>query len=413
MPAVGRLYKKRIRLGDGKKREVEQRFMNIDFFRKKIRKLFFSIQLQGIKNVNCSAACNNTVVLVRLDAIGDFIMSYSIFCEYRKFYQNKKIILICSASCELLARTWNIADEVIAIEMEKYSREKSYRESMNKILSDISEEMVIQLVANRTAEMEYIVGRLQSDVKIALSRDNEESILRKRWDRVYSRILPYDNKNDFEMKKYFYLLKKITNTDIVPYQSLLPKTTCTHIGKKPYFVIAQGGSFPAKKWENEKYASIGNYILEKQNMKCYLIGAKADKDDSELICGMIHDGDRVVNLTGMTTILDSIERIRGAELVLTNDTVFVHIAVAVNTKCVCIAGGWHWGRFIPYDLKPTSEIYRFPLTAYHEMDCYNCNFCSKRCRKIKDRSEKKFPCIEQVSVSTVKSLLMECLTDDK
>ena len=36
---------------------------------------------------------NGTVVLVRLDAIGDFIMSYSAFCEYRSFYRNKRMIL--------------------------------------------------------------------------------------------------------------------------------------------------------------------------------------------------------------------------------------------------------------------------------------------------------------------------------
>ena len=130
--------------------------------------------------------------------------------------------MICSSSCEPFAQAWNIADEVISVDMVKYSSEKQYRESKNKVLSNISAEIVIQTVANRTVEMEYIVGLIHSDVKVALSRNNDESRLRKRWDRVYSRLVPYDNKNDFEIKKFFYLLNSIIDTDIIPYQELLP-----------------------------------------------------------------------------------------------------------------------------------------------------------------------------------------------
>lgn len=347
--------------------------------------------------------------MVRLDAIGDFIMSYGVFCEYRKLYQNQKIILICSASCEPLAQVWNIADEVIAIDMKRYSMERQYRKLKDSILSNISAEIVIQTVTNRNVEMEYIVGLIHSDVKIALSRDNAKSRLRKRWDRVYSRILPYNDKNSFEMKKFFYLLNSIMDTDIVPHQSLLPQTMCTHAEKEPYFIIAQGGSFHAKKWENEKYASIGNYILEKQNMKCYLLGANGDRDDNEMICRMIHHRERVVNLTGKTTILDCIEIMRGAEFVITNDTSFVHIAVAVNTKSICIAGGWHWGRFVPYDLHPTSEIYNFPAVAFHRRDCFECYFRTPRCRQIKDSNKDgRLPCISDITVEDVKLLVDVC-----
>ena len=388
--------------------------MNMDFFRKKIRKLHFFMQLQGVENKNYSDIYNNTVVLVRLDAIGDFIMSYSIFCEYRNLYQNKKIILVCSASCESLAQAWNIADEVIAIDMKRYSRERQYSESKNRILSNISAEIVIQMVANRGIEMEYIVSLIHAGVKIALNRDNAKSRLRRRWDRVYSRILPYDDMNDFDMKKSFYLLNSIMNTDIVSHQSLLPKTMCAHVEKEPYFIIAQGGSFPAKKWENEKYASIGNYILGKQNMKCYLLGASEDMDDNEMICEMIHQMERVVDLTGKTTILDCIEIIRGAEFVITNDTSFVHIAVAVNTKCICIAGGWHWGRFIPYELQPTSEIYNFPAVVFHRKECFGCNFKIPKCRQIKDGDVKgRLPCISSITVEDVKRLVDVCCENEE
>lgn len=384
--------------------------MNIKFSNEKFRKLHYMIRLQDIADIHSLNKPEGTVVLVRLDAIGDFVMSYGVFQEYRTLYQDKKIVLICSARCKELAKAWRVADEVIEIDMGKYIRKKQYRKSINNVLSSISAEIVIQMVMNRTVEMEYITGLIRSKDKIALSRDNAKSKLRRRWDKVYSQIFAYDEFNDFEIKKYFYLLNSIAKTEIVPYQSILPKTCCSYIETSPYFVIAQGGSFSAKKWENEKYAAVGNYILENRDIKCYLLGTNEDKEDNDLIYKMILCQERVENLTGETTILDSVEIIRNAELVITNDTCFVHMATAVNTKSVCIAGGWQWGRFVPYNLQKTSEIYNFPMMAYHRMECYNCDFRLEECGQLRDEdTKKKLPCIRNVSVEDVIRLTDECL----
>jgi ADP-heptose:LPS heptosyltransferase len=41
-------------------------------------------------------------------------------------------------------------------------------------------------------------------------------------------------------------------------------------------------------------------------------------------------------------------QIAESQLLLSNDTGAVHIAVAVETPCVCISNGNHYGRFVPY-----------------------------------------------------------------
>lgn len=372
------------------------------------------LHLQDVEDIHSVNKPEGMIVLIRLDAIGDFVMSYGVFQEYRILYRDKKIVLICSASCKELAQAWRVADEVIEIDMGEYSRKKQYRRLKNSVLTSISAEIVIQMVMNRTVEMEYITGLICSKNKIALSRDNAKSKLRRRWDNVYSQIFVYDECNDFEIKKYFYLLNSIAKTEIEPYQSILPKTCCSYIKESPYFVIAQGGSFPAKKWENEKYAAIGNYILGNRDIKCYLLGTNEDKEDNDLIYKMILHQERVENLTGKTTILDSIEIIRNAEFVITNDTCFVHIATAVNTKSICIAGGWHWGRFVPYDLQNTLEIYNLPMTAYHRMECYNCNFRLMKCKQLrKSHAKERLPCIRNVSVEDVIQLIDECQNENE
>lgn len=403
---MGKLYKI-----EGREK---QKIVNVDFLIKKIRKINFLIHLQGIEKKDCVVGSEDKVILVRLDAIGDFIMSYSVFCEYRKLYQNKKLILICSASCEPLAIAWKIFDEVIPIDMKKYCVDRQYAKLVLDILSQLTADIVIQLVSNRTIEMEHIIGHISAKNKVALSRDNDKSRLRKRLNRVYNRIILYENINDFEIKKNFYLFNSISAYSIPPYQDVLPEITSKYIIREKYFVIAQGGSFAAKKWQNEKYANVIDLILEKVNVQCCLLGAITDLNDSMIIYEQSAHKERILDLTGKTTILDCVEIIRHAAFIITNDTCFIHIAAAVNTKSICIVGGWHWRRFIPYDLCATTNVYNFPLEAYHYMECFNCSFKSKQCRKIKDnkRKEEKLPCIQNISVSMVMSLVMEYLIDE-
>lgn len=105
--------------------------------------------------------------------------------------------------------------------------------------------------------------------------------------------------------------------------------------------------------------------------------------------------------------------VRGAEFVITNDTCFIHMAVAVNTKSICIAGGWHWGRFVPYGILHTIDIYNFPALAYDTMNCFKCNFRNRNCRRIMDGRGKveKLPCISNITVENVLGLLDECLRE--
>lgn len=367
--------------------------------------IFKPINIKHYDSVNTKT---DTVILMRFDGIGDFIMSYSVFCEYRKFFQSKKIILICSTSCGMLARAWNLFDEVQTVDIVQYNSDKKYRVYINESLAKLSADIVIQMASYRSIEVEYLTSLIRSKDKIALRRDDndEHRILRKQWDNVYRTLLICDKAN-FEIRRNFYLLNATIKASIIPYQALLPKLDCSFVDEEKYFVIAPGGSYQAKKWENEKYVYVLNYILEKKNIKGYILGSVSDSQDNDLIYQKVSYPDKIVNYTGRTALIESIEIIRGADFVITNDTCFVHMAVAVNTKSICVVGGWEWGRFIPYNLEKTVEISNYPLVAYHKMKCYNCNFQSVDCEQLKNvvKAEEKLPCIRNVSIEDVLKLV--------
>jgi ADP-heptose:LPS heptosyltransferase len=102
-------------------------------------------------------------------------------------------------------------------------------------------------------------------------------------------------------------------------------------------------------------------------------------------------------LAGKTSLLDLVEVVRAATLVISNDSSPIHIAAGTVTPSVCILGGGHFGRFLPY----TTECLNGPsakITAvWHDMDCFGCSW---KC-KFKPEATQAVPCIATVSVDLV------------
>ncbi len=111
-----------------------------------------------------------------------------------------------------------------------------------------------------------------------------------------------------------------------------------------------------------------------------------------------------MNLAAKTTLPEFVEVIRRAKILVSNDTAAVHISAAVGTPSVCILGGGHYGRFLPYSLE--TENSTTPVSVIHKMDCYNCNWiCTQPSKK-----GKAAPCIANIRVEQVLNVVKQILS---
>ena len=110
-----------------------------------------------------------------------------------------------------------------------------------------------------------------------------------------------------------------------------------------------------------------------------------------------------LNLAGRTSLAELAEVIRGASLLVGNDTSAVHLSAAVGTPAVCILGGGHYGRFMPYTDTILGII---PVAAAKSMHCYHCNWV---CNQPHDLAG-PVPCIANVSVQVVLAAVQQALT---
>ena len=85
-----------------------------------------------------------------------------------------------------------------------------------------------------------------------------------------------------------------------------------------------------------------------------------------------------------------------AKFLIGNETSAIHIAAAVRTPSVCILGGGHFGRFIPYKLEKEPDG-PLPIPVYYKMTCFNCNWnCIYPIKKGEPT-----PCIKDITVDHV------------
>jgi ADP-heptose:LPS heptosyltransferase len=337
------------------------------------------------------------IVLIRLDAIGDFIVWLDSAKEFRGIYPTERIVLIANSAWASLAKTMPYWDEVLSLDPVRFSRFGSYRIEWLKKISSYGFRIAIHPANSRMSSVgDSVVRATQAQEKIAPARDLLNLILSARERdivaRWYTKIFPPAPGCIGELERNTDFLNKLTGTE--NYKTSIPRlvTSIPPCNLGNYFVVVPGAAWQGRMWEASKFCRVIVAIREKFGLKPVLCGSILEKS----LCQNIVDevkGD-AVNMAGDTSLNELADLINGAHLVVTNETSAVHFAAATGTPSVCIVGGGHFGRFVPY---PEHLTGKKPIVVNHSMSCYNCNWnCTERHAK-----GNSVPCIEKISVKDV------------
>ncbi len=162
-----------------------------------------------------------------------------------------------------------------------------------------------------------------------------------------------------------------------------------------YWVLAPGASRTFRRWPEQRFAEVAlNLARRRPQLRCVIVGSAAERDQAGAIAARL--GDSAINLAGQTGVLQLVDWIAHARLLLGNDSAAGHMAAAVDTPSVVVVGGGHWGLCYPYDPQE-APVRRPPVAVGHAMPCYGCDW---RCVHTA-RTDRPFPCIEDVRVEDV------------
>jgi ADP-heptose:LPS heptosyltransferase len=352
----------------------------------------------------------NSVLLVRLDLIGDFVIWLDAAKEFKSIYPNKNIMLYANSTWASLAEKLSHWDQVISVDVSRLRVDPLYRLSLLVQTHWRGFGIAIQPTYSREYVGDLVIRATQAAQRITHLGDTnnitpDHKTISDGW---YTRLISATAGAEVEFTINAELIRALGNRGFKSALPTLPELETLPVGMKvesPYCVIVPGASWAPKTWPIGNFAQVAKQIQGQHGLKIVLCGTESERtlcQQLALACG----GD-VLNLAGKTSLSQFVELIRDSVIVVANDSSSVHIAAATGVRAVCVLGGGHYGRFLPYQLETSSVRGSLPTVLNEDMECYGCHW---RCKYLM-QPEQLVPCVSRVSFQLVVSACSRALTD--
>lgn len=350
------------------------------------------------------------LLLIKLDAIGDFVIWQASLAIYKQEFRGKKVILLCSDLVRPLALQDTFFSEVWGYDYYKFLFDIKYHIRFIRCLRSLSFDSIISSVYSRDKYVDRIVRLTIGKQKIGYIGNLSNITLKDRTkgNRYYTRLISNpipDCKSEILINSYFVqqLFRKEFTLNL-PYLNAVTLKGKRWVEGK-YCVFCISASFSARAWSVQHFSDLAIDIPEEYQLVLLGHGVQ-DEQKAYAFLQKVKMSNCIVNLTGKTTLLDYISIISNSAFVIGNDSSAVHIAAAVRVPSICIAPGAHYNRFVPYPQELPGQFYH-PRVVSYQMSCFGCDY---RCKyPLKDELE----CIRRVKLSMVLKELNELLVELK
>ena len=352
------------------------------------------------------------VLLIRQDAIGDFMMWLDTAKEYRKLYPPDKYKIILAGNkiwCDL-AEGLPYWDEVIPVDSIQFKTFSPYRRNLLWQIRNLKADTAIQPTFSREFyNGDSIVRASKASRKVSSVGNMGNRNLLKQFiaDRWHTELIPVSSEPLTELERNAEFFSGLSHSPhLISYPKLdIPEFWLSSEWKdENFYVLIPGtsGTVTGKEWPASSFSNIAKKVFQKTGWKGIICGAQQEYILGEQIRGQCDAP--LQNLSGQTTLPVLASLLSQSQLTLSNDTGAVFISSAVGTPSVCILGGGHFGRFLPYpdlhgQINNLKEI-------FHKMPCFGCNWDCVY--PIKEGEPA--PCIANVSVDTVWEKIKPLLT---
>ena len=343
----------------------------------------------------------DTILLIGPDGIGDFILWLDAAEKLRSLYppDNYRVTLLANEIWADVAGQIPNWDEIWPLNQKKFLRNPVYRYRILKKIRDAGFETTIQPAYSRRFFVEdAIIKACNSEERIGFSGDNSkiESWQKHISDRWYTRLIPATAEPLMELKRNAEFVQGLGIREVgANLPNLHIQDDNYHETAERFYVIFIGAGSKKKMWPIEKFARLAGRIYEQTGWCGIVCGGPREATVGRRLAGIcsapLKSAAGETNLSRLATL------IKKAQFMVSNDTGSVHIAAAVGTPVICILGGGHYGRFLPYQVEKTT-IRPLPITVSHKMDCFGCNW---KCVYAKEAKDAAMPCVARISVSQV------------
>jgi ADP-heptose:LPS heptosyltransferase len=351
-----------------------------------------------------------TLLLIRLDAIGDYILFRNFIEIIRNSpnYKNYQITLCGNIAWKSLAETFDgeIINSFIWINRKKFYGNLFYKYRILKKIFKGGFEIVVQ--ATHSREILYgdtIVNAAQTLVSVGSSGSEEKHAVWKRklfTDKLYTKLFTASSDYLFE-----FAVNKGFVENLLGYRVNIKKPELnvsvikrSNKIKNKYILIFPGAGEQIRMWASSNFKEISEFILDNYSLDIALSGSKRE---SYLFYEIASSNfkQKYLNFFG-NTLPELAKLISESELLISNDTSAIHFAAAINNPFICISNGNHFGRFHPYPKEIFDKAYYiYPPEIMNNLD--NTELLKKKYRFSSVLN------INEIKPQTVKEIIKKIL----
>lgn len=382
---------------------------------------------------------NRTIVIIRNDVLGDFLISLTVMRAMSKHYRSLgyKICLICGSGNLGMARQSGYFDVILESNAAELQRNRSKALACAKDIFALRPEIIVNLMEGdmtvtatmlahcsgavekvvigwqtqtedrnyRRRKLQYLKKNCQNGATIAAYRKSmivydyalrKLAVFRNYYYTMTILREPGEGIFDHEMRMAKSLMGMPQGEEI-PIDRLEWATAEQPEGlPADYYVIVPGGSKPHCWLPGTKYAEAIDRIRE-IFPGCIPVfsGTAGEAQVADQIIGLTKDK-RGINFCGKTSIPQLMGLMRNARFVIGNDTGGTNLSSIILKPTVCILSGNIPGYYFP---NPQYEATR---TIYSKLPCTGCyNMC------INPNLHEPRKCVTEIKVDEIIRNLME------
>lgn len=325
---------------------------------------------------------NETVVVLRLDAIGDFFLwMQSGAVEISEFAASggRHSVLVANSAWADYARSTGLWDEVISVSPVRLMRHPLYRLAILRKIRRLGAAVLIQPRHARVFLQEDAIARIsgcQNRIGSAGTFINSTQILRALGNRYYDHLVTVaEGREIHELERNSAFVMSVV-------ERTATRFVFEHgqVGRgRPTISVAVGAGQVGRVWPVKNFVQLIEHIrIAFPKYEIVLIGSVGDQKRAEAIEAIVGPG--LINIVGSTSLSEMVEMIARSQLVISNDSSAFHIAMAVGSNALCFLGGGHFGWYAPY---PASYTVSSKVTVLYEpMECFWCNWHCKYPRAV-------------------------------
>jgi ADP-heptose:LPS heptosyltransferase len=345
------------------------------------------------------------LLVVKLDALGDQVLFAVILSYLREAFRGYAVTLLVQESMTEFYRNCPHVDRVLGLNRDAFYRDARYAFRRMRELRRERFAAVVHPTWSRDVAADQLATSSGAPRIVAAEGDaaNQPAFLKRCFDAMYTEVITErEPRSVFEGHRYM----------AVPAHFGVPATVADwrpvvwfgdedqaaaarllnhrRLGLRGFAVLAPGAGEKVKCWPPERFAALGDWVFDELGLGVLLAGAPSETG----LARMIRSGMRAPchSVAGETTISVLAALIARAAIVVGNDSGPIHLAMATGTPAVCIVGGGHGTRFLPY---PGDHPLR---CVTRRQDCFGCGWSCTRPEPS---------CITGVSVEDVQRAIVE------